>query len=42
MQALEDKNSKFVLNSLADWKPVQMITQIVRDGIELLLSQDQA
>src|SRR6218665_1652913 len=41
-QALVDKNSKFVLNSLADWKPVQLIAQIVRDGIELPLSQDQA
>src|SRR6218665_1013711 len=41
-QALVDMNSKFVLNSLADWKPVQLIAQIVRDGIELPLSQDQA
>ena len=42
MQALVDKNSKSVLNSLADWKPVQLIAQIVRDGIKLALSQDQA
>ena len=42
MQALVDKNSKFVLDSLADWKPVQLIAQTVRDGIELPFSQDQA
>jgi len=27
MQALVDKNTKFVLDSLTDWKPAQLVTR---------------
>src|SRR6218665_349220 len=41
-QTLVDKQTEFVLDSLTDWKPVQLITQIVCNVIELPLSQNQA
>jgi len=37
---LVDKRTKLVLDSLTNWKPVQLITQIVRNVIELPLSRD--